>query len=199
MPESIKILVVRLERPDLSLGQLGLLLQDLQVAVRSTATAIDRPPPVSSVRASDFKQKSLEFVIEVLGWTPAIAEDTAVAIVHVVRSLAEAVGIAVAFERIWAFVRRRHGTPDEPGEISRHLEGIEEVRDRRERAVLIRRVSSEYRADARRVEAGVSAVEAAARSIEAVQRSGGGYIVAPEPDARVEIPPRQWPPREISH
>lgn len=206
VPEGQTLLVIHLDEADLSMGQLGALLRDLQTTVRGTAEAIDDPPPIRSVRVTGFKESSLEFVVQVVGWLPHVSFEVGTTIIEAAESV---VGVATVYlvgrrmvEGARAVVRRyilrsRRGTAlDRLEEALARLELLEQVHDRRERAAVVREVAQQIPCDPRRVEAAVRAVEALVRTEDLVALSGGGGMSSPPADRRIRIQPRRGPVRD---
>ena len=189
-PARTPILRVILYEANLSLGQLGSLLQSVQTTVRGTATAINRSPPYGSIRASALRVGSLEFLVEVVGWGANLAQPVAIQVLSAFDHLSDGVVVVEVVRRLLSKVRsdKRRKPPAGPQLVIAREFGVDVFGFRpRNAEELIVELSRELQADPNRVRAAVSAVEAARRSSRIITQSGGGMVSDPERQRAIRI------------
>ena len=193
--EELAVLHVRLDEARLSAGQLRGLLRDLQAALRAAATVIDERPPRGTVRAARFKEGSLEFVIEVVGWLPEVAQASALSLVDIASAIVGGGGLGIGVSLLMRYRdQRRQRLRDEIEErryeeLTRRLDRIEEIIEGRQRQLEIEELARQLDMPRSAVEASISAFDASVRSVNAIGESGGGTILAAERDRVARIPP----------
>ena len=91
------LLRVVLNQPEnVSMGEFGRLLGNLQVAVRATADVLDGPPSPGSVHVTGFTSGSLEFFVTAPEWLPLVTEITVDVFVDIAKVMWEERGVVVS-------------------------------------------------------------------------------------------------------
>jgi len=203
--ESQTLLIVRVYEPGLSLGQLGTLLISLQSAIRGTGTVLDRPPPNLSVRPGEIRPGSLIIPVEVLQWSPELALEVGRLVVQNAASLAVNVAEGLIGAMIWEHLRSRGNqsvtqesvteraslldasvTP--PSAMDAYEVDLDRARRRdADRRAVSRRLADDLGVNPVIVDAAVQSIEATARTVALISRSGGGSIDSPPSSSHADI------------
>ena len=192
--ESQELLRVRLERATLSLGGLGLLLQDLQAGLRATATVIDKRPPERSLRVSRIDQGSLEILVEAIRWTAQVADLAGRAFAEVANAVRQNADLSVQVAIVLYLLQSRGQRAHEEEEGTRHEElagHLKELDKRPQRLVqrrVVQEVAQRLNMTPQQVEAVTVGQERIERSVDRIGRAGGGTIEAPITDQKATIP-----------
>lgn len=206
--KSRRILRVKLDEVDLSLGELGRLLQTLQTGIRATATVLGASPEPRSLRASGLTQGTLEFFVEALGWGPELVRATSVFVVGAVNSLISDPRTALVGSLIPYFLQqrqqqerdRRQEERDRQREVfeAHILERIDELeRTARQpwRIHEARDLADRLNMPVEWTLAGLSADDALRKVVDMVGRSGGGVIESVATRRRARVPSQFSLPR----
>lgn len=182
--DGTSLIRVLLNSPEnLSMGEVGRLLADLQAGVRASAGATGEPPPRGSVRVTGFTSSSLEFIVEVVGWGLPHARAVADVVVEIAKLILAERGVAVSAPGsayvIYDVVRRiieRRRRAIRQGIAQLQEEEDEEARRERQRQLEARELSRELRLPEPVVLRSIRAHDSLQRSLETIKKSGGGLI-----------------------
>ncbi|HXG41348.1 MAG TPA: hypothetical protein VNL95_01325 [Dehalococcoidia bacterium] len=192
------LLLVKLHENKLSLGEMGELFRNLQVAVRGAATVLDKPPPNKSVVAGNFREGSLEFAIQVIGWSPDLVVAVGDTLVDLLTPSPDALdwarellmvltGFGPLMRKLILVLRRRlarNVQDDWRRLLERELQRPSSPR----KDELIAEMAERLGADYQTVAAAVKVVEAMDRNRRLLVVAGGATISAPASKRTVHVP-----------
>lgn len=192
-----EVLGTYLDEADLTLGQLGTLLHNLQAAIRHAATSIDEPPPPRSIRPGRLVTGTLDIAIEVVNWVPSVTVDVASAVLMVAEDVKEAVSFGAAAINVLGAARylldRYKKRRQQSGQVELLIAEddvpaqIAPATVDPERAALVNEMADRYGCDRHVVENAVQSVEAVHRSGSLIAASGGGTIYSAVANREVRI------------